>query len=55
MVQVREFPKSLVNPNAVQHLDPSRYQKFLNGYVVVLLKWSSRDMDSIEIELDMIY
>ena len=45
----------LVNIILVQHLDPSIYQKVLDGYKVELLDWSSNKLEAIDMDLDLIY
>ena len=45
----------LVNINAVQHLEPGRYQKILYRYDLDSLYWSSKDLGTIYTELALIY
>ena len=45
----------LLNHIVVQNLDPSRYQKILDGYEVGSLDWYTKDLISIEKDLTLIY
>ena len=50
---VRNF-SALVNLIVVQHLDPRRYQKVLDGYEMGYLYWSSKYLETLDTELAMI-
>ena len=50
----QDFPTPLVNQISVQHLDPTRYQKVLEGYDVGYLDWYSKYLDAIDTELNLI-
>ena len=50
----QKLPPPLINLIAVQHLDPSRYQEVMDGYKVGSIDWSSKNLEAIEMDLNLI-
>ena len=50
----KTYQLTFVSLIAVHHLDPSCYQKVMDGYEVGYLDFSSKELDIIETELTLI-